>query len=96
MENKFHVIYKSGATVYDKKNISTLIRRVREAQEPVVLIWLGTCEITQKKGKHIKSLDYPYQNIEFILTEYRKLKLRIKHANPQAVIPRSRNNFKMQ
>ena len=52
----------------------------------MVLIWLGTCEITQKKEKYIKSLDYPYQNIEFILTEYRKLKLRIKLANPQAVI----------
>lgn len=52
----------------------------------MVLIWLGTCEITQKKGKYIKSLNYPYQNMEFILTEYRKLKLRIKRVNPQAVI----------
>ena len=71
VENKFHVIFKSGAMVFDKKHISTLTRRVREIQESVVLIWMGTCEITQKKGKYIKRLDYPYQNIEFILTEYR-------------------------
>jgi hypothetical protein len=54
------LIYKSEAMVFDKKHISTLTRRVREVQESVVLIWLGTCEITQNKGKYIKSLDYPY------------------------------------
>lgn len=84
----FSVIYKRGATVYDKDFVNILLEKIHYVRDPVVLVWLGTCEITkkQKKGKYIRLLDYPYQNIENVLTEYRALKGQIERHNPSTTV----------
>ena len=71
---------------YGIKNRDVLIRKVYQAILPIVLIWLGTCEITEKSGKYINLRDYPYQTIEDTLTKYRELKHRILQANRQAIV----------
>jgi hypothetical protein len=47
---------------------------------------LGTCDITEKKGKYISVKSYPYQKIEFALNKYRTLKSRLLQANPEATV----------
>jgi hypothetical protein len=53
---------KGSATVWDQEHRDVLIRQVHQARLPIVLIWLGTCEITEKSGKYINLRDYPLSN----------------------------------
>lgn len=80
--NNFRILSRKGATVYNKSHVSSLLRLVKELKDPIILVWLGTCEITRKVDKYIKLYEYPCQNIEFILTEYTKLRYRIRRENP--------------
>ena len=68
------IIAKGSTTEWDQEHRDVLFRKVNQARLPIVLIWLGTCEITEKTGKYINLRDYPYQTIEDTLTEYRELK----------------------
>ena len=80
------IIAKASATVWDQDHRYVLIRKVHQTRFPIVLIWLGTCEITEKSGKYINLRDYPYQTIEDTLTEYRELKHSILQANRQTIV----------
>ena len=80
------MIAQNGASVENKNIVRKLLGIVRKRNYPIVIIWLGTFEITQKTGKYVKIRQYPYQNIEFILSEYRELKNRIKEENKTAKV----------
>ena len=84
--NKFRILSGKGATVHNKRHANSLLRLVKELKDPIILVWLGTCEITRKVDKYIKLYKYPYQNIEFILTEYRKLRYQIRRKNLSALV----------
>jgi hypothetical protein len=66
VRNKFRILSRKGATVYNKSHVNSLLRLVKELKDLIILVWLGTCEITRKVDKYIKLYEYPYQNIEFI------------------------------
>jgi hypothetical protein len=72
--------------VYNKSHVNSLVRLVGDLKDPIILVWLGACESTRKVDKCIKTYEYPYQNIEFILTEYRELRYRIKRIYPSASV----------
>lgn len=72
--------------MYDKDHVQSLLDAIRDVTDPLVLVWLGTCEITRKKGKYIYLRQYPYQFIEFTLSEYRELKRMIIQTNPSALV----------
>jgi len=72
--------------VYDRKQKNKLFDAIRYAFDPIVLVWLGTCELSSKKEKYTYLNSYPYQNIEFLLTEYRDFKSEIKSVNPSALV----------
>ena len=55
-----HVIYKSGANI-SSDFVEDFIKRARRAQRPIVYIWFGTCELTDKSGKYIHTSPYLYQ-----------------------------------
>jgi hypothetical protein len=82
---RFTIVSRGGATAIDERLIKELLSEVRSHDDPIVLGWLGTCELTEKKlagaGKYIKGRSYPYQNTEFTLTRYRDLRDRILYAN---------------
>ena len=80
------MIAQNGASVENETIVRKVLGTVRKRNNPIVIIWLGTCEITQKTGKYVKIRQYPYQNIEFILSEYRELKNRIKEINNTAKV----------
>ena len=61
---------------------------VEKSRDPIVLVWLGTCEFTGKKRKYIsiRHYNYKYQNVEYTLDEYRELLSKIKKVNPTATV----------
>jgi hypothetical protein len=59
---------------------------VKKAKRSVVIVWLGTSDITGWKGKYVSVKSYPYQKIEFALSKYRTLKRRLLQANPEATV----------
>jgi hypothetical protein len=58
---------------------------VKKAYTPVILICLVTCEVTFKEGKYIRVWNFPYQNVEYTLTEYREHREKIIHVNRQSI-----------
>ena len=86
----FTIINRGGATAIDERLIQELLSEVICHDDPIVLVWFGTCELTEKKcagvGKYIKSRSCPYQNIEITLTRYIYLRDRILYANSLCTI----------
>ncbi|CAC5420474.1 unnamed protein product [Mytilus coruscus] len=78
VRDKFHIVAKSGTTATTDEHLINLFAKLEELKlkDPIILIWFGTCEITTK-GKYIYLRNYPYQNIESILTGYRELRDKI-------------------
>ena len=52
-EDKFRIIAKSGATVSWRRHTRDLLHRIRYLEQPIILVWLGTCEITDKRFKTV-------------------------------------------
>jgi hypothetical protein len=86
VKNNIKIVARSGATVSWDNQTQELLRTVKKAYKPVILIWLGTCEVTFKEGKYIRVRNFPYQNVEYTLTEYRELRHKIIHVNRQSKI----------
>ena len=72
--------------MYSRVDRDNLLRQITAVDNPLILVWLGTCEITRKDDKYISLREYPYQSIEFALTEYRVLKDQIIQANISAKV----------
>ena len=89
-QSRFTIVNRGGATAIDEQLINELLSEVRSHDDPIVLVCLGTCELTEKKcagvGKYIKSRSCPYQNIEITLTRYRDLRDRILYADSLCTI----------
>jgi hypothetical protein len=51
---------KKGAIVYNKSHVNSLVRLVKDLKDPIILVWLGTCEITRKVDKYIKTYECVY------------------------------------
>ena len=76
LKQTISVIAKSGANIYNNAHYYKVKNAVKKAKSPVVIVWLGTCDITKKKGEYVSVKSYPYQKIEFALNKYRTLKSR--------------------
>jgi len=46
---RFTIVKRGGATTIDERLIKELLSEVRSHDDPIVLVWLGTCELTEKK-----------------------------------------------
>ena len=51
--NRFSLIYRPGAKINDTFMQDYTISRIRRTKQPLVIIFLGTCELTNKQGKYI-------------------------------------------
>lgn len=49
----FEVIYKGGAKIDDTELFNDLSSNIKDLNEPLILIWLGTCEFTTKRGAYV-------------------------------------------
>ena len=86
LNQKISVIAKGGANIYNDSHYYKVKSAVKKAKRPIVIVWLGTCDITGKKGKYVSAKTYPYQKIEFALSKNRTLKSRLLQANPEATV----------
>ena len=85
---RFKILSRPGATIFNRRHVKALLKLVKDCTDPIVLVWLGTCEVIKKDkvDKYIYTHRYPYQNIEFALTEYREVEIEIPKANPLATV----------
>ena len=60
-----NIVSRPGADIHNKFLRKQTITRIKRAYKPVVIIWLGTCELTVKRGKFIRLVD----NVEKRLLE---------------------------
>ena len=83
LKEQFKVVAVSGGTVDNSSLIDKLLRKVRRHRDPIVFVWLGTCELTKKIGKYTSIRHYPfkYQNIEYTIDQYIELRDKIKNLN---------------
>ena len=81
---RFDIISKAGAGAADNKLADTVIRRIQNKKNPVVITWFGTCEITKKRGKYISIRTPPYQNAEICIKEALNFRDKITKANKGA------------
>ena len=86
LNQKISVIAKSGANIYNDSHYYKVKSAVKKSKRPIVIVWLGTCDITGKKGKYVSVKTYPYQKIEFAISKNRTLKSRLSQANPEATV----------
>jgi hypothetical protein len=42
-----------GANSADDRFTDSVVEEIKDKVKPRVIVWFGTCEITQKKGKNI-------------------------------------------
>jgi hypothetical protein len=82
-KKKIRVIAKKGVTITDIELARRVVRAVKNYSDPIVnvVVWFGTCEITDKEGKYITIKSYSYQNIEFTLTKYREFRDKLLREN---------------
>ena len=50
---RFHIISEIGANSADERFTDSVVEEIKDKVKPRVIVWFGTCEITQKKGKNI-------------------------------------------
>jgi hypothetical protein len=50
---RIHIYNQSGADI-SSDSVRTAMNRIRLAQEPIILIWFGTCELSVKNGNFRK------------------------------------------
>jgi hypothetical protein len=50
---RIHIYNQSGADI-SSDIVRTAMNRIRLAQEPIILIWFGTCELSVKNGNFRK------------------------------------------
>jgi hypothetical protein len=60
LKQKITVIAKSGANIYNNAHYYKVKNAVKKAKNPVVIVWLGTCDIPEKKGKYISVTYWMY------------------------------------
>ena len=63
LKQKISVIAKSGATIYDDSHYYKLKSAVKKARRPVVILWLGTCDITEKMGSMLMLIAIPTKKL---------------------------------
>lgn len=80
-KRKIRVIAKRDVTITDIELARKVVRAVKNFSDPIVVVWFGTCEITDKEGKYITIKSHPYQNIGFTLTKYREFRDKLLREN---------------
>ena len=60
------------------------INKIRRTKKPLIIIFFGTCELTNKQGKYIYLPQDPQERVNQVIVQYIKYKQRILECNPDA------------
>ena len=63
LNQKISVIAKSGANIYNDSHYYKVKSAVKKAKRPIVIVWLGTCDITGKKGSMLVLRPIPIKKL---------------------------------
>ena len=83
--NRINLIYRSGASITNNFMHSTL-NKVRQTTKPIVVLFFGTCELTNKRGPYILVPENLESKLNEIKENYIACKLAIIESNPSAKV----------
>ena len=84
--NKLNLVFRGGATIRNEFLQSYTLNKIARLRNPVVILWFGSCEMTQKNGKYISLIDNPEDKLVQIRNDYIAYKQQIKNANKNSTI----------
>ena len=82
-----NINHRGGATIRNTAFLGNYtLNRIRRSYKPIVIIWLGTCELTVKQGKYIRLVDNIDNRLDEIDIEYTEYKECVHRANNQSTV----------
>lgn len=79
-------ICQSGANISSEHLKRLTLRAVRFERNPIVIIWLGTCDFMIKQGNFIKLVESAELTIEEVVSKFRVFKQNIQRVNPSSEV----------
>lgn len=83
---KLEIICSGGAKIDNAIIRSTALRKIQFSRNPIVLVWFGTCEFTDKNGSCITISEEAIGEIDRIFAKYEKYKKDILSLNNRATV----------
>ncbi|CAC5389593.1 unnamed protein product [Mytilus coruscus] len=84
LERIVDIVYKGGAKIDDAVLYQDLRQKITGLDNPLILIWLGTCEFTKKTGRYISL--HTEISVSDVLDKLGNLKANILDVNSSAEI----------
>lgn len=81
-----NINYRAGATIENSFLNSFTLNRIKRAYRPIVILWLGTCELTTKRGKFIRLVEDVETRLLEIERKYSDYKDKILNTNGQSTV----------
>lgn len=69
------------ATINSNGLVRSLKHKVKGARKPIIIIWMGTCELTRKDGASITLTDEPYDLVNRMIESCKQLRTDLLHIN---------------
>lgn len=82
-----NINHRGGATIRNETFLGNYtLNRVRRSYKPIVIIWLGMCELTTKRGKFVRLVENVDDRLDQIEQEYNIYKERVLSANSESTV----------
>lgn len=81
-----NINYRPGAKIDHSFLQHHTLHRVSRSHRPIVIIWMGTCELTEKRGRFIKLVPNVEDALERIRINYTKYKEQVLRANRESTV----------
>lgn len=84
--SRINLIYRSGSKLSDDFMQGYTLNRIKRTFKPTVILFFGTCEIVDKKGKYLFIPQDINARIEEIIAKYIQYKETVLSYNPDATV----------
>lgn len=81
-----NITYRPGAKIDNIFLQHHTLHRVRRSYKPIVVIWLGTCELTEKRGRFIRLTDNIENTLDSVRIAYASYKEQVLNANSDSTV----------
>lgn len=84
--NRLNLIYRGGAKISNEFLQTCTLIKIAKERNPVIILWFGTCEMTEKKGRYIFLSNNLDEKLDQIKHEYIAYKQQIITTNPNSKV----------
>ena len=84
--NRINLVFRSGASITAPFMQAATLNKIRYTNKPIVILFFGTCELTQKSGKYIYVPDDIENRVLSVKENYINYKQKVINANPNAIV----------